>query len=138
MAEEVIIIEKDKSSNNKFPYIIVILLLLILMLLLLLLLVVVKKKKKEEKEFNIQKIVQKLEKKNIPKDALKELIKKANLLYQQGEKEKALKILNKISEFSKTLSFYNLGVIKLQEKKYKKAIEYFQKAITKTQYLLVP
>ncbi|NPA11872.1 MAG: hypothetical protein GXO62_06490 [Epsilonproteobacteria bacterium] len=137
MAEEnVVIIEEEqeekKGGNNKLIFIIVAVLIVVLILLLVLLLVVVMKKKKEEQNqnFNIKKIVKKLEKKkNIPKDELKELIKKANILYKQGEKQKALQILNKISEFSKTLSNYNLGVIKLEEKNYKKAIDYFQKAI---------
>ena len=133
MAEEkenVIIIEEEKKDNKKI-YIIIALLLAVLILLLLLLLVVVKKKKEEAKNenLNIEKIVKKLEKKEIPKDELKILIKKANILYKSGKKEEALKLIEKISNYSESLSFYNLGVIKLQEKKYKQAIELFQKAI---------
>jgi len=129
--ENVIVIEKEeKPGNKKIILIIIALLILVLILLLVLLLVVVLKKKEEEKtNENIKKIVKKLEKKNIPKDELKELIKKATILYKKGEKEKAIEILNKISQFSKTLSFYNLGVIKMQEKSYKEALNYFQKAI---------
>ena len=131
MAEEnVIIIKEDKENNNKKIYIIIALLLTILILLLLLLLVVVKKKKEEKKQnFNIEKIIKKLQKKEIPKDELKILIKKASILYKSGKKEEALKLIEKISNYSESLSFYNLGVIKLKEKKYKKAIEFFQKAI---------
>ena len=61
------------------------------------------------------------------------LIKKATLLYKSGQKEKALKILEKIAEFSKALSYYNLGVIKIEEKDYKSALEYFKKAISNKQ-----
>ena len=132
MAEEnVVIIEEGKEKNKKkFPLLIIILLLLILIMSLVLLgIVVVKKKKKENTEVNIEKLVKKLEKKNIPIDELNILIKKATILYKTGQKEKALKILQKISEFSKALSYYNLGVIKIKEKDYKAALEYFKKAI---------
>lgn len=126
--ENVVIIEKEEKS--KLPLIIVILLLLVLILLLILLAVVVIKKKKETiPNQNIEELVKKLEKKNIPKDQLNILIKKATVLYKSGQKEKALEILQKISEFSKALSYYNLGVIKIEEKNYKKALSYFQKAI---------
>ena len=130
MAEENVVVIKE-GKKSKLPFLIVIILLLILLLLILLGAAILKKKKekKTQKDINIEKIVKKLEKKNIPKDALSSLIQKATILYKQGQKEKALEILNKLSKFSKSLSFYNLGVIKLEEKNYKKAIEYFQKAI---------
>ena len=131
--ENVIVIEEGTEKpekNNKKIYIIIALLLLVLIMLLLLLLVVAKKKKEEKKQnFNVEKIVKKLEKKEIPKDQLKILIKKANILYKSGKKEEALKMLEKIANYSESLSLYNLGVIKLQEKKYKEALKYFQKAI---------
>ena len=136
MAEEnVVIIEPDEEKKKKFPLIIIILLLLILILLLVLLAVVVVKKKEKKKtnDINIEKIVKKLEKKNIPKDELNILVKKATILYKTGQKEKALKILEKIAEFSKALSYYNLGVIKIEEKDYKTALEYFKKAISNKQ-----
>ena len=134
MAEEnVIVIEEDKEEkkNNKKIYIIIILLILIVILLLILLLVVVKKKRDEEKNsnLNINKIVKKLEKKSIPKNELKILIKKATILYNSGKKEEALKLIEKISNYSKALSLYNLGVLKLNERNYKEALKYFQKAI---------
>jgi len=127
--ENVIIIEKEDKSK-KFVLIIIIVLLLILILLLILLAVVVNKKKKEKKEdFNVNKIVKELEKKHIPKSEINLLIKKATILYKSGEKEKALQILTKLSSFAKSLSMYNLGVIKIKEKDYKSALEYFKKAI---------
>ncbi|WP_457564912.1 tetratricopeptide repeat protein [Caminibacter sp.] len=133
MAEEkehVVVIEEADEKKSKLPLIIIILLLLVLILLLILLAVVVIKKKKETMpNENIEQLVKKLEKKNIPKDELNLLIKKATILYKTGQKEKALQILQKISEFSKALSYYNLGVIKIEEKDYKTALSYFQKAI---------
>lgn len=136
MAEEenVIVIEEDKNKEkkkNKLFLIVIILLLIILILLLVLAFIVIKKKKEssniENKE--ITEIAKKLEKKHIQKDALKAIIKKATILYKNGQKEKALQLLNEVSSFSEALSYYNLGVIKMKEKKYEKALEYFQKAI---------
>jgi len=139
--ENVVVIEPDKEEKkNKLPLIIIILLLLVIILLLVLLAIVVIKKKKENKnnkDINIEKIVKKLQKKNIPKDELNILVKKATLLYKSGQKEKALQILEKIAEFSKSLSYYNLGVIKLKEKDYKMALEYFKKAIQNRQNRVV-
>ena len=129
--ENVIVIEEENSKKSKKTiYIIIILLLLVLIMLLVLLLVVVKKKKEQSNEsLNITKIVKKLEKKKIPKDELKVLIKKANILFKSGKKEEALNLLEKISNYSESLSLYNLGVIQIKEKHYKKALNYFQQAI---------
>lgn len=128
--ENVIIIEEEEKKDNKKIYIIIVLLIGVVIMLLMLLLVVIVKKKKEKAEIpNVNKIVQKLEKKSIPKDKLKILIKKADILYNSGKKEEALNLLEKISNFSEALSLYNLGVIQIEEKNYKKALEYFQKAI---------
>jgi tetratricopeptide (TPR) repeat protein len=104
----------------------------VIILLLILAAVVIIKKKKEKQNApmqEIEKITKKLEKKKVPKDEIRQLIKKATILYQKGQKQKALELLNKLSAYSEALSYYNLGVIKLQEKNYKKALEYFQKAI---------
>ena len=130
MAEEIIVVKNNKK-NKKIIFLIVIVLILIIILLMVLLFVVIKKKKEpliNDKE--IVKITKKLEKKNVSKDEIKELIKKANILYQKGEKKRAILILNKLSSYSEALSYYNLGVIKLKEKDYKKALEFFQKAIS--------
>ena len=130
--ENVIIIkeEEEKDNKKKFIYIIIALLLGVIIMLLLLLLVIVIKKKKEEIEIpNVNKIVERLEKKPIPKDKLKILIKKAEILYKSGKKEEALNLLEKISNFSEALSLYNLGVLQIEEKNYKKALKYFQQAI---------
>ncbi len=133
--ENVIIIEDEKEQkskkNKKIIFILIALLILLIILLLVLLLIIVKKKEEQKSPIQqeINKITKKLNKKNTQTDALKALIKKANYYYQKGEKEKALKILNKISQYSQAISYYNLGVIKIEEKNYKKALEYFQKAI---------
>lgn len=140
MADENVIIieeegEKKEKKSKKLFFIVVILVLIVIILLLILTAVVVIKKKKSRQEVNsagneIEKITKKLEKKHLAqKDEIKELIKRATILYNRGEKEKALQILNKLSSLSEALSYYNLGVIKLEEKNYPAALKYFQKAI---------
>jgi tetratricopeptide (TPR) repeat protein len=128
----VIIEEEDQQKKKKLFLIIIILLLTTLILLLVLAFVVIIKKKKENSNVEnkeITEIAKKLEKKHIQKDALQSIIKKATILYKNGQKQKALELLNKVSAFSESLSYYNLGVIKMKEKKYKLALDYFQKAI---------
>jgi len=128
--ENVIIIKEDNKKKNKTIFIIIALLLIITILLLVLAVVIITKKKDTKPNTEIEKISKKLkEKKIMQQDEIKRLIKKANILYQKGEKEKALEILNKLSTYSEALSYYNLGVIKLEEKEYKEALKYFQKAI---------
>jgi Flp pilus assembly protein TadD len=143
--EEVVIVEEEskkestpeesqdssKQKNKLFLILIALLIGVIILLLVLLLVVVIKKKEKKENIPNeIEKITKKLQKKtNIPQKNINQLIKKANILYAKGKKLEALKLLNKLSIYSESLSNYNLGVIKIKEKKYKEAINYFNKAI---------
>jgi tetratricopeptide (TPR) repeat protein len=132
--ENVIVIEEESEKNNKKFFLIIIILLLLVLILFLLLFFIIKKQKesviknKDNKE--IVKLSEKLKKKdNLSKDSLKKIIEKAVVLYKQGNKEEAIRLLNKVSAFSESLSYYNLGVIKMKEKNYKKALEFFQKAI---------
>jgi len=128
--ENVIIIEKENKKKNKAVFVIIALLVVILILLLVLAAIIIGRKKDSKPNKEIEKISRKLkEKKIIEQSEIKRLIKKANILYQKGEKEKALEILNKLSAYSEALSYYNLGVVKLEEKEYKEALKYFQKAI---------
>lgn len=57
------------------------------------------------------------------------LLKKANFLYSSGNKQEALDLYGKISNYSEGLSNYNLGVVQMEEKSYVNAMESFQKAI---------
>lgn len=60
---------------------------------------------------------------------LETMIKKANLLYEQGNKDDALKIYENIATFNEAISFYNIGVAKMKEQNFKEALEAFKKAI---------
>lgn len=57
------------------------------------------------------------------------MITKANLLYEQGQKDEALDLFSNISRYSETLSNFNLGVAQLREQNYYAALESFQRAI---------
>lgn len=60
---------------------------------------------------------------------LEKMIAKANYLYSNGDKEKALSLYQAIAQYSEAISMYNLGVAQLKDKQYKQALDTFQKAI---------
>ncbi|MEJ2413679.1 MAG: tetratricopeptide repeat protein [Sulfurimonas sp.] len=60
---------------------------------------------------------------------LEKMIAKANYLYSNGDKEKALSLYQKIAQYSQAISMYNLGVAQLKDNQYKQALNTFQKAI---------
>jgi len=124
--------EDEKEKKKKLFLILIAILITIIIFLLVLLLVVALKKKKESNNIpnnEIEKITKKLKQKHIQKTTIDEFVKKANILFAKGQHQKALNLLNKLSVFSESLSNYNLGVIQIKEKNYKKAIEYFNNAI---------
>ncbi|TLD89041.1 tetratricopeptide repeat protein [Helicobacter sp. MIT 03-1614] len=57
------------------------------------------------------------------------MLKKANLLYTQGDKMEALNLFENIAVYSQSIAYYNLGVIEVKEGDYKKAISSFDGAI---------
>jgi tetratricopeptide (TPR) repeat protein len=125
--------EEEKKKKKKLFLILIALLMSVIILLLVLLLVLFIKKKKEAQNNipneEINKITKKLKQKHIKKSTIDALVKKANILFTKGQHQRALNLLNRLSIFSESLSNYNLGVIQIREKNYKKAIEYFNKAI---------
>ena len=58
-----------------------------------------------------------------------EMVKKANLLYEQGNKQEALKLYESIATFNEAISDYNLGVAKMKEQRFVEALSFFKKAI---------
>ncbi|WP_060825416.1 tetratricopeptide repeat protein [Sulfurospirillum cavolei] len=57
------------------------------------------------------------------------MIKKAHVLYEQGNKDEALKLYEKIATYNEAISYYNIGVAKLKEQSYAEALDAFKKAI---------
>lgn len=79
-------------------------------------------------------VVEEAPHKSVPKpqfspSKLETMIKKANLLYEQGNKEDALKIYERIATFNEAISFYNIGVAKMKEQNFTEALDAFKKAI---------
>ncbi len=132
---EEIIEEKSPNKNKKLLIIIISSVIVFLILLLVTVIIIFLKNKNSPKieNINTQEIVKNLTKKEnyqqFSKSKVEEMIQKANLLYEEGERSKALKIYKQIATFNKALSFYNIGVAKMKEKNYKDAIKAFKKAI---------
>ena len=76
-----------------------------------------------------EKIEESKKKPHIEPSKLENMIAKANYLYSNGSKEKALALFEQIASYSEAISDYNLGVAELKEKQYAKALKTFQKAI---------
>ena len=84
-------------------------------------------------DINTSEIADKLNKKpqlrQFSPSHLENMIKKANLLYEGGNKKEALKVYKRISIFNEAISHYNIGVAKMKESNFKEALESFKKAI---------
>ncbi len=127
--------KKPKSSFNKL-YLIIGILSLTVAVVIITLLVLAYLKKQEKKSTppnNTSQIIKRIENRSntpsITPSRLEEMIKKANYLYTKGDKQEALKIYKNISLYNESISNYNIGVALMKEKKYKEAIDSFQKAI---------
>ncbi len=126
---------KDNDKKKKKLLLIIIFVIILILLVMAVIVAVILNNRQPAKVTNIntQEIVKKLTKKEsvsqFSPSKLENMIKKANILYERGEKHKALKIYGKIATFNEALSFYNIGVAKMKEKNYQEAIDAFKKAI---------
>ena len=90
------------------------------------------------KEIEIsQEQTEELTQEQISSSQLEDMIKRANVLYEKGLKNDALKLYEKIATYSESISYYNLGVAQLQNKQYELAIKSFDMAIQSKQNLCV-
>ena len=126
---------KDDASNlkdKKKLFIIIGAVSIVIIILIIIIVLVVKKSKKESTISTFGNIEKKLKEdkvKPIQPSKLENMIAKANYLYQNGSKDKALSLYEKIAVYSEAISLYNLGVAQLKNKQYKTALSTFQKAI---------
>jgi tetratricopeptide (TPR) repeat protein len=60
---------------------------------------------------------------------LENMIERANYMYSNGNQAEALKLFEKIAQYSESISQYNLGVARLKEKEYSDALENFKRSI---------
>ena len=130
--EQILHFDEEEEAKKKkiilFGGIAVITALLIVVTVLLLLF----KKSQEKQNIDFSMLDEKLESNKtavIEPTKLENMIAKANYLYTNGSKEKALSLYEDIAQYSKAISEYNLGVAQLKGGQYKTAFKTFQRAI---------
>jgi tetratricopeptide (TPR) repeat protein len=123
----------DNNDNDKKKKIIIFSAIAVILLLIIgIVLLFILAPSSEEPISSINFIEEKLdEKKSTPIEPsqLENMIAKANYLYANGSKEKALSLYEKIAIYSEAISQYNLGVAQLKNEQYELALSTFQKAI---------
>jgi len=124
-------IEIDESTKKKkiiiFGGLAIILLIIIVVTTLLLL-----KNDPAQVNMDMNFLDEKLDKssvKAVEPSKLENMIAKANYLYANGSKDKALSLYARIAQYSEAISEYNLGVAQLKNEQYKQALKTFSKAI---------
>lgn len=123
-------VEEQKGKSKRKLLLLLILGAVLLLGIIITLVVIIKNKNKIPEPVVIEKTVEKpVVKEQFSPSKLDGMIKKAHLLYEQGNKDDALKIYEKIATFNEAISYYNMGVAKLKEQNFPEALEAFKKAI---------
>ncbi len=124
---------KERSTKKIILYIIIAFLILSIIIFITLFFLYLDKKEQTKERLKTQEIIKDIQtKQKQPKPDItktQQLLLKASKLQNLGKKEEALKIYEKISLTNKALSFYNIAVAKMRDKKYKEAIKSFQNSI---------
>ena len=126
---------KEKNKSDKIIKLIIIALLtLILIMLIVFTFIYIQKKsqKSQSHEVNATEIIKTVQDKELsPKQMTRaqKLIHKADKLYSKGKIKEAILIYSELSVYNKAISFYNIGVAKLKERKYKEAIKSFENSM---------
>lgn len=124
------IIDDESTKKKKILLFGIITILLVLIIVISLLLVLKASQKKEEISIDfIGTSLKKTKPEVIEPSKLENMIAKANYLYSNGSKQKALSLYENIAQYSEAVSLYNLGVAQIKNKQYKQAQSTFQKAI---------
>ena len=126
------IIEQKSEINLKKIVLIAAAVLITILISLIIYLLLTQKEADSDTANTFDSISSKLDeesKKAIEISRLEKMIAKANTLYSSGDKENALLLYEKIADFSKAISQYNLGVAQLKEKNFTEALKNFKKAI---------
>jgi len=126
-------IEEEEAKKKKIILFGGIALILVLIIAITAVLLAFKASKEHKESTNINLIDKRLQESkkqpSIEPSKLENMIAKANYLYTNGSKEKALALYEQIASYSQAISQYNLGVAQLKDKQYKQALQTFQKAI---------
>ncbi|QSZ42576.1 tetratricopeptide repeat protein [Sulfurimonas aquatica] len=148
LEEEIIIIEDSEAAENLHPteekveesldsskkkkIIIFAALGLLLILIIILTIVLLSKSPQKVIPLDMDLLDEKLEnqtEEKIEPSKLENMIAKANYLYTNGSKEKALSLYENIAHYSEAISEYNLGVAQLKNEQYALALKTFTRAI---------
>ncbi|MDF1878551.1 tetratricopeptide repeat protein [Sulfurimonas sp. SAG-AH-194-C20] len=122
---------KEEGSKQKKPIIFAILA-IVLIIIIIVTFLSLNSQEEESIPFDVDFLEEKLAKPNTPvvqPSKLENMIAKANYLYTNGSKEKALSLYASIAHYSEAISQYNLGVAQLKNEQYQQAFNTFSKAI---------
>ncbi|MDQ7042229.1 MAG: tetratricopeptide repeat protein, partial [Sulfurimonas sp.] len=123
--------QESSSSKLKKP-IIFALLAVVLIVIIIITFLSLSSPEEENISFDADFLDEKLSQPDTPPSQpskLENMIAKANYLYTNGSKEKALSLYATIAHYSEAISQYNLGVAQLKNKQYQEAFKTFSKAI---------
>lgn len=122
--------EVEEGKTPKKKIILLVAIGLVLLLAIVLIIVILKNKTKIIPTPIPEKVVEKeVAREQFSPSKLENMIKKANVLYEKGDKGDALKIYERIATFNEAISYYNIGVAKLKEQNFSEALDSFKKAI---------
>ncbi|MBN2965163.1 tetratricopeptide repeat protein [Sulfurospirillum sp. T05] len=106
---------------------------LLLLIILLLVLIFQSAKETQPSDIDPSQLAKDLQRKtpeqSFGPSRLETMLKKANMLYDQGNKSEALKLYEEIAIFNEALSHYNIGVAQMREEDFAAGLESFKKAI---------
>lgn len=122
--------QNKSKAKKKLALLLVVGTILLLIIAIVLVLLLKNKNQPIEAPIEVPKVVEKqTPKEQFSPSKIENMIKKANVLYEKGDKGDALKIYERIATFNEAISYYNIGVAKLKEQNFTEALEAFKKAI---------
>jgi predicted Zn-dependent protease len=122
----------EEASKSKKKAIVFIGIAILLLSIIIVLVLSIASKDEKNMSMDVGFLDEKLSKKKkivVEPSKLENMIAKANYLYLNDSKEKALSLYASIAQYSEAISQYNLGVAQLKNEQYKLAIKTFSKAI---------
>ncbi len=126
-------IEEEKNNRTKKLILLSSIVLLALIIIVLIVLIALKLNQKPKNQPKTTQIIETIQKKQkvsqFTPSKIDAMLKRANILYEQGNKIEALSIYKDIATYNEAISQYNIGVAKMKEGDYKNALVAFKNAI---------
>ncbi len=128
--------DRESKKSKKSLYILLALLAAAIIFVILLLVIFLTREEPTAENIDASKLAEKIKaaekiKPLAAQSQLERMIKKANILYERGDKKEALELFEQIATYSASISNYNLGVAQMKQGHYDEAISSFKKAIEK-------